>query len=159
MAESKKRVLFVCLGNICRSPAAEGVFRAFVEQRGAAKAIEIDSAGTSAWHVGEPPDRRMIRIAGARGYDLKALRARQARSKDFLDFHLIVAMDHSNIKDLRDIRPKDARAKLIMLGEYLDAVNPKAVPDPYAGDDDGFDTVLDMIEAACGPILADLQKS
>lgn len=131
------RLLFVCLGNICRSPAADGIARAMVAQQGLD--WRIDSAGTGAWHVGYPPDNRMISTAAARGIDLSGLRARQAEPDDFLRFDHIFAMDESNLADLEQIRPPEATAELSLFLANAD------VPDPYYGGDDGFERVLDLI--------------
>ncbi len=131
------RLLFVCLGNICRSPAADGIARAMVAQQGLD--WRIDSAGTGAWHVGHPPDNRMISTAAARGIDLSGLRARQAEPDDFLRFDHIFAMDESNLADLEQIRPPEATAELSLFLANAD------VPDPYYGGDDGFERVLDLI--------------
>lgn len=134
-----QRILFVCLGNICRSPAADGIARAMVAERGLD--WRIDSAGTGAWHVGNPPDNRMVAAAAARGIDLSPLRARQAEPDDFLRFDHIFAMDENNLADLHDIRPIKATASL---SQFLSDAN---VPDPYYGGEDGFEHVLDLISA------------
>ncbi len=131
------RLLFVCLGNICRSPAADGIARALVADRGLD--WRIDSAGTGAWHAGNPPDPRMIEAAATRGIDLTPLRARQAEPDDFLRFDHIFAMDRSNLADLQDIRPAGATATLSLFLKTED------VPDPYYGGPDGFEQVLDLI--------------
>lgn len=132
------RLLFVCLGNICRSPAADGIARALVAARGLD--WRIDSAGTGAWHAGHPPDPRMIEAAAERGIDLTPLRARQAEPDDFLRFDHIFAMDRRNLADLRAMQPQDGRATLRL---FLDS---DEVPDPYYGGPDGFERVLDLIE-------------
>jgi protein-tyrosine phosphatase len=132
-----KRLLFVCLGNICRSPAADGIARAIAAERGLD--WRIDSAATGAWHVGNPPDPRMIAAAAARGIDLSPLRARQAEPDDFKRFDHVFAMDRRNFFDLQAIRPNGAPASLDLFLKGAD------VPDPYYGGDDGFDQVLDLI--------------
>jgi len=132
------RLLFVCLGNICRSPAADGIARHIAARD--RLDWQIDSAGTGAWHTGEPPDPRMIQTAAARGMDLTALRARQALPEDFYRFDHIFAMDHRNHADLEDICPEDATARLHLFLETDE------VPDPYYGGDQGFEQVLDLIE-------------
>ncbi|MBB4658333.1 low molecular weight protein-tyrosine-phosphatase [Parvularcula dongshanensis] len=137
------RVLLVCLGNICRSPAAEAILRDKSEKAGID--LEIDSAGTGRWHVGKPPDARMIKAAGKRGYDLKTLRGRQVDTGDFYTFDLILPMDTSNMADLEDLAPPDATAKLRPFLSYGVGGD---VPDPYHGGPSGFETVLDMIEHA-----------
>ncbi|NQY15589.1 MAG: low molecular weight phosphotyrosine protein phosphatase [Henriciella sp.] len=134
-----KRLLFVCLGNICRSPAADGLARHMVAEAGLD--WQIDSAGTGAWHVGSPPDPRMIQAASTRGLDLRPLRARQVEADDFHRFDHIYAMDRSNHADLTDIQPQDGLAQLHLFLENAD------VPDPYYGGEDGFDHVLDLIQA------------
>jgi protein-tyrosine phosphatase len=135
------RVLMVCLGNICRSPTAEGVLRAKLHSAGLGRAVEVDSAGTGSWHVGSPPDARSQRHAARRGYDLSALRARQVSADDFHRFDLILAMDHDNLADLQRLAPDGAvRAELRL---FADA----EVPDPYSGGAEGFERVLDMVEA------------
>ena len=137
------RVLFICLGNICRSPAAEGVFRAKASAAGLD--ATCDSAGTGPWHVGKRPDARMIKAAKARGYELKGLRGRQVDTGDFYVFDLICPMDEANAADLGDLRPPDATAKVVPFLRY--GVGGE-VPDPYYGGARGFDTVLDLIEHA-----------
>lgn len=134
-----QRILFVCLGNICRSPAADGIARAMVAERGLD--WRIDSAGTGAWHIGNPPDNRMVAAAAARGIDLSPLRARQAEPDDFLRFDHIFAMDENNLADLHDIRPVEATANLSLF------LSDASVPDPYYGGEDGFEHVLDLISA------------
>jgi protein-tyrosine phosphatase len=142
-ANGPTRVLFVCLGNICRSPTAEGVFRAIAAQAGLD--VAVDSAGTGSWHVGAPPDPRAIAAAAARGYDIGGLRARQVTAKDFARFDLIVAMDRQNRADLERLRPSGSATPLRLMLDY--AGRPGAeVPDPYL--EGGFDRVIDLIEAA-----------
>ena len=143
------RVLFVCLGNICRSPAAEAVFRA--KARAAGLAAECDSAGTGRWHAGKKPDARMIAAAKARGYDLRKLRARQVDTGDFYVFDLICPMDASNAADLGDLRPPDATARV---APFLSFGVGGDVPDPYHGGPRGFETVLDMVEHASDGLVA-----
>jgi protein-tyrosine phosphatase len=145
------RLLFVCLGNICRSPAADGIARRLVRDRGLD--WTIDSAGTGAWHVGSKPDSRMIAAARHRGIDLSPLRARQALPEDFYRFDHIFAMDHSNHADLADIRPEDATATLDLFLENAQ------IPDPYYGGDDGFDQVLDMLETGMEIVFQKLKAS
>jgi protein-tyrosine phosphatase len=153
------RLLFVCLGNICRSPTAEGVMRSLVARAGLAEQIEIDSAGTGSWHLGSPPDARASQTAQTRGIELSGS-ARQVGIADFEDFDLLIAMDRSNLRDLRALSPGHAEREKVRLlrefdphsagGEDLD------VPDPYYGDGDGFDVVLDLVEAACAGLLAEI---
>jgi protein-tyrosine phosphatase len=145
-----RKVLFVCTGNICRSPTAEGVLRKLAAQMGIA--VHVESAGTHDYHVGQPPDRRALRHARQRGYDLSAQRARQLRKRDFEEFDLIVAMDRGHLEVLRAHCPAQHRAKLRML------VSGHDVPDPYYGGAEGFEQVLDMVEAACLGLLHELTR-
>ena len=153
---SKSAVLFVCLGNICRSPVAEGVFRQKIQDVGLADDVTIDSAGTAAWHVGKSPDSRMIRAAATRGYDLTPLRARQAIARDFEEFDHIIAMDKENYANLEAIRPANARAKLSLFLDYAEHVAEEEVPDPYFGGTDGFYHVIDLVEAASDGLINSL---
>ena len=137
-AGQPRRVLLVCMGNICRSPTAEAVLRAKAKQAGLA--IEFDSAGTENYHVGDPPDSRSIRHAKTRGYDLSALRARQVHAEDFQAFDLILAADELNLRELRRRCPPEYHRRLQL---FLDNV---ALPDPYYGESDGFEKVLDLVE-------------
>lgn len=142
------KILFVCLGNICRSPAAEGAFRHLCQSQGTEQRFSCDSAGTAAYHIGKAADERMRRAAKARGINIDSLQARQVCTADFYEFDVIVAMDHSNMANLRALRPTDASARLIMMLDYPQA--PLAeVPDPYYGGDEGFDEVLDLLHHAC----------
>lgn len=147
-----KRVLFVCLGNICRSPTAHGVFREMVERKGLAHGIEIDSAGTAAYHVGNSPDHRSAAAALQRGYDLSDLRARQAIVSDFDHYDYIMAMDAQNLVDLRSICPVNYAGYLGLFLELAD-LDEREVPDPYYGGVSGFDHVLDLVEAASESLL------
>lgn len=148
------RILFVCLGNICRSPAAEGVLRHILNERGLDGEIQVDSAGTGSWHVGEPADERMREAASRRGYELTS-RARQITPADLDAFDLIVTMDRENLENVRRLGSGRARVKL--LSDYLDDSHPEEVPDPYYGGSQGFETVLDMLEAAMERILAEVR--
>ena len=147
----RPRLLFVCLGNICRSPVAEGIVRARAEARGLD--IEVASAGTGAWHIGKGADRRIIAAAAARGYDLRSHRARQADIGDFYVYDRIFAMDESNYADLSDLRPADGTATLEM---FLARTGGGDVPDPYYGGDRGFTEVIDMVERAADVLLAEI---
>jgi len=153
------RVCFVCLGNICRSPTAEGVFRHLVAEGRHHDAFEIDSAGTAAYHEGEPPDRRSTTTAQLRGVELTG-RARQFRPEDFERFDHVLAMDRSNRDALRRMAPSDAaRAKVRLLRDFEpDAPDDAEVPDPYYGGADGFDRVLDICMASCEGLLAHLLR-
>lgn len=155
---SSYAVLMVCMGNICRSPTAEGVFRHLVEQAGLQDRIRIDSAGTHDYHVGAPPDERSRRHAGARGYDLSDLRARQVQPLDFGRFDLILAMDWENLALLEEDCPAEHRHKLRRLMEFAPAGLSDVVADPYQGGAQGFETVLDHIEAACEGLLEFVRK-
>jgi low molecular weight protein-tyrosine phosphatase len=154
------RLLFVCLGNICRSPTAEGVMRALVADAGLEDDIFIDSAGTGGWHVGSPPDRRAAAAARARGLVLEGA-ARQVREEDFLDFDLLVAMDNENGRELRRLAPgEEQRAKVRLLREFDPASAGAAdldVPDPYYGAEGGFEEVLDLVSAACAGLLEEIR--
>lgn len=146
------RILFVCLGNICRSPTAEGVFRHLVENAGLADRILIDSAGTGEWHVGSPPDARACKAAAARGYDLTRLRARLVTPKDFETFDYVLAMDEENVRALERIAPRALRHKIRLFTEF-GANGASHVPDPYAGGPKGFELVLDLVEDAAQGLL------
>ena len=152
------RILFVCLGNICRSPTAEGVFRHLLTQEAPELQVEVDSAGTADYHVGEPPDLRSQRAAMRRGIDLGGLRARQVVPADFALFDFILAMDRGNLRELETMRPKGSRARLQLFLEYAPDMGRLEVPDPYYGDAGGFESVLDLTAAASRGLLAALQK-
>jgi protein-tyrosine phosphatase len=150
------RVLFVCLGNICRSPTAEGVLRHKLREAGLQARVEVDSAGTGDWHVGKAADLRTRQAAQQRGYDLSALRGRQVQAADFNAFDLILAMDTSNLRDLQQLRPGNATAELdLFLRRYQLQLD--EVPDPYYGGADGFEQVLDLIEQACEGLLCEIK--
>ena len=150
MRDDTIRVLLVCLGNICRSPTAEGVLRKRVETAGWGRLFEIDSAGTAGYHIGEPPDPRSQRHARARGYDISGLRARQLRADDLRHFHYVLAMDADNLALIQSLHvaTPDARAQIGLLLDYHPERPGQNVPDPYYGGPEGFDTVLDLVEAA-----------
>ena len=152
------KLLFVCMGNICRSPTAEGVMRHLLREEGLDDEIQIDSAGTGAWHAGNPPDRRAAAAARARGIALEGA-ARQVRPSDFEDFDLLLAADRENLADLRAVAPDDeARAKVRLLRSFDPASRGDLdVPDPYYGGPDGFEEVLDLVEAACRGLLAEVR--
>jgi protein-tyrosine phosphatase len=151
------RILFVCLGNICRSPTAEGVFRQRLARAGLQQQVVVDSAGTAGWHVGKAPDSRTQQAARARGYDLSALRGRQVEAADQQRFDLILAMDEHNLAELEAMRPAGATAELdLLLGRY--GLTPRAVPDPYYGGDEGFVQVLELIECAADALLDEVRS-
>jgi len=150
------RVLMVCLGNICRSPTAEAVLRAQVQAAGLGQQIQVDSAGTSDWHLGEPPDPRSIRAAGERLYDLTLLRARQVERRDYDEFDYILAMDRQNLLHLQEQCPVEHQHKLQLLLDYGDT-GWQEVPDPYNSGRDGFELVLDLVESAGAAFLRALQ--
>jgi protein-tyrosine phosphatase len=154
------RLLFVCLGNICRSPTAEGAMRALVRDAGLEGSIEIDSAGTGGWHVGSPPDPRAVAAAGARGIALEGF-ARQVTQDDFEHFDLLLAMDSSNLHELRRMAlGEKQRAKVRLLRELDPASAGEEsldVPDPYYGAPGGFEEVLDLVQAACAGLLAQIR--
>jgi protein-tyrosine phosphatase len=148
------RVLFVCMGNICRSPTAEGVFRALLARDRLEERVYVDSAGTGGWHAGEQPDRRAQAAAKKRGYDLSGQRARQVTLNDFHHFHVIAAMDEDNLNHLHSIAPTSHRERVRLLLDFADPPLPtREVPDPYYGGVDGFDHVLDLVEAGCEGLL------
>lgn len=151
-------VLFVCSGNICRSPTAEGVARKLVAERGHEGRIEIDSAGTHGYHEGEPPDARSIEAAARRGIDLSGQRARRVRHDDFESFELILAMDRGHDRFLKRQAPKNAKSHIRMFLEYAPHLGIRDVPDPYYGAGDGFERVLDMIEAAAGGLIDAIER-
>jgi len=158
MSQAKLKVLFVCLGNICRSPTADGVFRQKVKDAGLDGVVEVDSAGTAAYHVGESPDARATQAASRRGYDLSKLRARQAVANDFEQFDYVLAMDNSNLSNLQRICPRGREDRLHLFLERFGSHSENEVPDPYYGGDDGFEHVLDLIEEASDALLADIQE-
>jgi protein-tyrosine phosphatase len=152
------KVLFVCLGNICRSPTAEGVFRKLVQEQNLARQIEIDSAGTHAYHVGEPPDERAQDAALRRGVDISGLRGRKAIAADMRTFDYVLAMDNENFENLRAICPAGLESKIRLFLEFAPNRPEKEVPDPYFGGAGGFDRVLDMIEEAALGLLEDIRR-
>jgi protein-tyrosine phosphatase len=152
------RVLFVCMGNICRSPTAEGVFRTYVRRHAPDLAIEIDSAGTHDYHVGEPPDSRAQRAAARRGIDLSGLRARQLDDSDFERFDLILAMDPLNHVTLLDRSAPQFHPRIRLLLEFAPAAGRQDVPDPYYGGVSGFEEVLDLVEQASPGLLQEIRS-
>lgn len=158
-------LLFVCLGNICRSPTADGIMKDRIQRAGLSERIHVDSAGTGDWHIGREPDPRTVAAALQRGYDLSSLRARQVHADDFLRFDYILAMDRSNLEHLQAMCPPNYAGELCLFLDYypdpgtdsdLLAQCGGEVPDPYYGEASGFDQVLDLVEGACDGLLAAL---
>ena len=154
----KVKVLFVCMGNICRSPTAEAVFRRQVEKAGLLDRFQIDSAGTLDYHVGAPPDTRAQQAAKQRGYDMSNLRGRQVEAQDFFRFDYLLAMDNHNLVTLERLRPHEAKSHLGLFLEFAEHHNEWEVPDPYYGGADGFERVLDMVEDAANGLLQHIRQ-
>jgi protein-tyrosine phosphatase len=157
-ASVQHRILFLCMGNICRSPTAEGVFRRIVRDEAPDLRLEIDSAGTHDYHVGEPPDPRAIAAARTRGVDLASLRARQLQADDFLRFDLLLAMDRRNVRDALALAPPEGRERLRLFLDYAPGRAGREVPDPYYGGAEGFEEVLDLVEAASRGLISALRR-
>lgn len=157
IASKPVNVLFVCLGNICRSPTAQGVFEQMVSTAGLSAAIKVESCGTGSWHVGAPPDSRSARAALKRGYDLSYLRARQVLAEDFEVFQYVLAMDQLNLAELEALSPADYSGQLGLFLEYGSS-EVEDVPDPYYGEGDGFERVLDLVEEASEQLLKTIQR-
>lgn len=151
-------VLFVCMGNICRSPSAEGVFTHLVEQAGLRDRFKIDSAGTHDYHIGDPPDARSLQHALKRGYDFAHLRGRQVSREDFIKFDYILAMDEENLANMHRICPPEYHNKVQLFLDYAPTQKLKSVPDPYYGGARGFEEVLDLVEAASEGLLEHIQQ-
>lgn len=156
MVTTEFSVLFVCMGNICRSPSAHGMVRHHLQQRYAQWPVRLDSAGTHGYHIGDPPDQRSIAAAARRGITLDDLRARQVEAEDFHSFDLVLAMDEQNLHALRQLRPDNARAELQLFLEFAPSLDVREVPDPYYGGANGFEHVLDLIEQASEGLLAQI---
>jgi protein-tyrosine phosphatase len=154
----KISVLFCCMGNICRSPTAEAVFRARVEEAGLTQQIMVDSVGTHDYHIGKPPDLRTQRAAQQRGYDMSGLRGRQVEVADFTRFDYVLAMDNANMAILYRLCPPAQRDRLGLFLLYATVHKEREVPDPYYGGEDGFERVLDMVEDAAAGLLQHIQK-
>ncbi|HQR02982.1 MAG: low molecular weight phosphotyrosine protein phosphatase [Proteobacteria bacterium] len=152
-----RRILFVCTGNICRSPTAEGVLRTLAAREGLSSEVEVDSAGTHDYHVGEPPDRRTVKAATRRGYDLSKLRARQVVAADFEHFDWILAMDQGHLKHLQSMASSFSRHKLALFLDCAEGTRGQDVPDPYYGGAEGFETVLDLVEQGAFGLLRTLR--
>lgn len=149
----RQRILFVCMGNICRSPTAEGVTRVLAERKGMADVFEFDSAGTHGYHIGNAPDKRAREAAAKRGYDLAALKARQVNDYDFVRFDHILAMDRDNLAMLHKACPAEHHGKLRLFLEFATQAGVDEVPDPYYGGPEGFERVLDLIEDAASGLI------
>jgi protein-tyrosine phosphatase len=159
MSDNKEKisVLFVCMGNICRSPTAEGVFRHVVNEAGLGEQITADSAGTHAYHIGEPPDRRAMAAAERRGVSLSEIRARRISESDFEDFDYVIAMDEENHMRLLEQSPEEHQGKVQLFLSFVEGVETE-VPDPYYGGATGFERVLDLVEEASISLLEKLSK-
>jgi protein-tyrosine phosphatase len=153
---AKHRLLFVCLGNICRSPMAEGVFRRIAEEEGVLHLFDIDSAGLGHWHIGQAPDTRAQKAARDRGIDISGQSARQVKHGDFARFDLVLAMDETNFQELVQLAPADARHKVRRFLDFAPKARTRDVPDPFFGGPEGFDHALDLIEQAARGLLASL---
>lgn len=154
----KVKVLFVCMGNICRSPTAEAVFRHRVEKAGMADSIQIDSAGTHDYHIGAAPDVRTLNAAKRRGYDMSQLHGRQVEADDFARFDYVLAMDEANLSILQCLRPCDAQSHLGLFLEFAEHHAEREVPDPYYGGAQGFEHVLDLVEDASNGLLKHIKQ-
>jgi len=152
------RVLLVCMGNICRSPTAEGVIRKYIKNNGLGDTVEVDSAGTHGYHVGEAPDSRTQRAASARGYNLTQLRARKVARQDLDYFDLILAMDKSNLDNLWRMATPEQKERIKLFMDYAKNFDDDEVPDPYYGLGHGFDLVLDMVEDAAQGLIEEIKK-
>lgn len=152
----EKNILFVCLGNICRSPIAEGLFRKIAAHRGLADQFHVDSAGLGSWHIGSPPDDRAQNAMLARGVDISELRARRVVPSDFESFDLILAMDRSNRNRLLTLAPVEQHHKIALFMSYAPNLSVHEIPDPFFGDLDGFDYACQLIDAACRGLLVNL---
>ncbi|HRF29064.1 MAG: low molecular weight phosphotyrosine protein phosphatase [Azonexus sp.] len=152
------RVLLVCMGNICRSPTAEGVLRCFIKNNNLGDKVEVDSAGTHGYHVGEAPDSRTQRAAAVRGYNLSQLRARKVARQDLDYFDLILAMDKSNLDNLRRLATPEQQERIKLFMDYARSFDDDEVPDPYYGLGHGFDLVLDMVEDASLGLIEEIKK-
>lgn len=156
--KDKISVLFICMGNICRSPTAEGVFRHLLREADLEDRVITDSAGTHAYHVGSPPDERAQITAKQRGIELSDLRARRVEEEDFEEFDYVLAMDRDNYSILAGLCPADKKENLSLFLQFAPELNETEVPDPYYGGEKGFDRVFDLVEAASKGLLADIRK-
>ncbi len=158
MSEMKVAVLFVCMGNICRSPTAEAVFRHYVESAGLAESILIDSAGTHDYHIGHAPDLRSQQAAQQRGYEMGGLRGRQVESRDFERFDYVLAMDKANLAILQYLAPRGCKKQVGLFLDYARHYSEREVPDPYYGGAQGFEHVLDLVEDAAQVLLQHIRQ-
>ncbi len=154
----KISVLFVCMGNICRSPTAEGAFRHLVQQHELDQHIKTDSAGTHAYHIGEKPDRRAQQTALSRGLDISDLRARKVKAADFKNFHYVIAMDQANYQDLAELVPEGHEDRLRLFLDFAPNLKESEVPDPYYGGPKGFEYVFDLVEEASRGLLDEIRE-
>ncbi len=152
------KILFICMGNICRSPTAEAVFSAVLRTEGAGLEVQVDSAGTHGYHVGEPPDSRAVAAAKRRGYEMAHLRARRVEPADFERFDLLLAMDDDNLAFLQRIAPAAEAGRARLLLDYAPGAGRREVPDPYYGGERGFEEVLDLVEEAARGLLDELRR-
>lgn len=157
--KEKVSVLFVCMGNICRSPTAEGVFRDVVKQKNMLNVISIDSAGTHAYHIGESPDSRSQSTAKSRGVDLSSQRARKVDSNDFEQFDYVMAMDNSNFENLKHLATDEELSKLHLFMSFANGWDNSEVPDPYYGGGNGFERVFDMVQSASEGLLEHIKSN
>lgn len=153
-----RKVIFVCTGNICRSPTAEAVFRHHVQERGLSEQYEIGSAGTHGYHVGDAPDLRSQQTAQQRGINMRDLIAEKMSAQHFSDYDVIVAMDQGHYSFLKNMQPSNSQSEVVLFSAYCSNFDEDDVPDPYYGRDDGFEYVFDMIEDGVSGLLADLEK-
>jgi protein-tyrosine phosphatase len=151
-------VLFVCMGNICRSPMAHGVFQSMLDEAGIAHLVRVDSAGTHAYHVGSPPDIRAQRMAAVHGVDLSGQRARLLEARDFEQFDYVLVMDEDNLENARRICPPDSHDRIRLFLEFAQELDEREVPDPYYGGNDGFERVMDMVRSAAQGLLDELKR-
>lgn len=156
---NRVKVLLICMGNICRSPTAHAVFRHLVQEHGLTELIEIDSAGTHAYHVGNPPDSRSMQTARKRGIDMSDLRARQVDLGDFYHYDYLIAMDDYNLSLLQEMAPRDVAHKLSLFLSFAPHLKEREVPDPYYGGADGFELVFDMVQAASEGLLSHIKSN
>lgn len=156
---NRVKVLLICMGNICRSPTAHAVFRHLVQEHGLTELIEIDSAGTHAYHVGNPPDSRSMQTARKRGIDMSDLRARQVDLGDFYHYDYLIAMDDYNLSLLQEMAPRDMAHKLSLFLSFAPHLKEREVPDPYYGGADGFELVFDMVQAASEGLLSHIKSN